>query len=225
MAEFVLTREIAEKVLSVVDAGLVFGLGKPVPGSMCVEAAVCYALGMAHDDDPRCVNKHIRSVKINLNDSEWSSDKARAKGLRKLSILQLGTKTAFNAERFANRIALMMVNDLLPLAYDSMVGFEKEAIVARKIKSVAAAKTFIVNSPVYYEDEDIDGKKVHENYDDVVYYARRTVDHVGSLNDCAQAVGNVIGDMDKALTVACDGIAKILIDMNVPGVAYLDLIQ
>ena len=39
-----LSREVALKVLQTVDAGLVRGVGKPVPGQMCVEAAVCFAL-------------------------------------------------------------------------------------------------------------------------------------------------------------------------------------
>jgi hypothetical protein len=41
-----ITRDIATKVLETVDAGLVSGVGEPKPGLMCVEAAVCYALGL-----------------------------------------------------------------------------------------------------------------------------------------------------------------------------------
>ena len=50
-----ITQEIAAKVLEIVDAGLVGGVGKPVPGQMCVEAAVCYAMGLPHGDEPTCV--------------------------------------------------------------------------------------------------------------------------------------------------------------------------
>lgn len=50
-----ITREIASKVLEVVDAGLVKGLGQPLPGQMCVEAAVCFAMGLPHSDEPTCV--------------------------------------------------------------------------------------------------------------------------------------------------------------------------
>ena len=49
------TATIAAKVLETVDAGLCSGVGKPVPGEMCVEAAVCYALGLPHSDNPDCV--------------------------------------------------------------------------------------------------------------------------------------------------------------------------
>ena len=74
-----ITEAIARKVLEVVDAGLVSGLGQPAPGKMCVEAAVCFALGLPHDDDPKCVAPSLRSLKIRLNDAQWSSKEARAK--------------------------------------------------------------------------------------------------------------------------------------------------
>ena len=64
-----ITKEIAVKVLQVVDAGLTGGLGKPVPGQMCVEAAVSYALDLPHGDEPACVASALRSLKIKLNDS------------------------------------------------------------------------------------------------------------------------------------------------------------
>lgn len=84
--------EQAKRVLEIVDAGLTSGLGDPIPGRMCVEAAVCFAFGEGHDDEPRCVDPRIRKIKITINDAEWwDSDIDRAKGLRKLAILQLGT--------------------------------------------------------------------------------------------------------------------------------------
>ena len=46
---------LARKVLDVVDAGLVKGMGVPEPGKMCVEAAVNYAMGAPHGDQPTCV--------------------------------------------------------------------------------------------------------------------------------------------------------------------------
>ena len=76
-----ITKAIARKVAKVVNAGLVKGLGKPEPGKMCVEAAVCYAMGLPHGDKPACVSPVLRSLKIRLNDSAWSSDQARANGL------------------------------------------------------------------------------------------------------------------------------------------------
>lgn len=50
-----LTREHAEKINRLLDHGLCAGMGVPIPGEMCVEAAVCYALELPHSDDPPCV--------------------------------------------------------------------------------------------------------------------------------------------------------------------------
>lgn len=89
-----LNEAVARKVLETVDAGLSSGLGVQKPGKMCVEAAVCYALGLPHGDNPPCVGVAVRAFKIRLNDSGWSSPEARAKGMRKLAIAQLGSDGA-----------------------------------------------------------------------------------------------------------------------------------
>src|SRR6478735_3685027 len=91
ITEMEITREIATKVLTTVDAGLVKGVGNPVPGQMCVEAAVCYAMGLPHGDEPACVAPALRRLKIRLNDSCWSSNEARARGMRRLALIQLGS--------------------------------------------------------------------------------------------------------------------------------------
>lgn len=62
-----LQRKHARRVLEVVDAGLVSGLGIAEPGRMCVEAAICYALKLPHGDQPECVADCIRRYKIRIN--------------------------------------------------------------------------------------------------------------------------------------------------------------
>jgi hypothetical protein len=86
-----LNKAAARAVLKVVDAGLVKGLGEPVPGKMCVEAAICFALNLPHGDQPRCVAAFIRSYKIKINDARWSSNAARTSGMRRAAIAQLGS--------------------------------------------------------------------------------------------------------------------------------------
>lgn len=109
-----ITEDLAIKILSVVDKGLVNGLGSPTPGAMCVEAAVCYAMGLEHDDQPPCVSSSLRTVKICFNDaSGWKSNKARAKGLRRLAVAQLGTNKNFNEKKFIKRMIEMVLEDLI----------------------------------------------------------------------------------------------------------------
>ena len=109
-----ITREIAEKVRDTVDAGLVNGVGEPVPGRMCVEAAVCYALGLPHGDDPGCVAQSLRRLKIRLNDSRWSSPQARAAGLRRLGVAQLGSAGVLDEKEFMRRVVDVTIRRAVP---------------------------------------------------------------------------------------------------------------
>src|ERR1700750_875710 len=111
-----ITETVARKVLEVVDAGLVKGVGNPKPGQMCVEAAVCYALDLPHGDDPQCVSRALRQLKINLNDRPWSSNEARGKGLRRLAVAQLGSRDAIDDREFAKRVAELAIRKSVPEA-------------------------------------------------------------------------------------------------------------
>ena len=86
-----ITKELAVRVRDTVAHGLVNGIGQPKPGQMCVEAAVCYAMGLPHGDSPTCVAPSVRAYKIGINDANWSSPQARAKGLARVAIAQLGS--------------------------------------------------------------------------------------------------------------------------------------
>jgi len=114
-----ITREMAEKVRDTVAAGLTHGMGVQEPGKMCVEAAVCYALGLPHGDDPGCVSPFLRQLKIGLNDKHWSSNAARAAGLRRLAIAQLGSKDAIDDDVFRRRVVEMTIRRCVPAALRS----------------------------------------------------------------------------------------------------------
>jgi hypothetical protein len=84
---------------------------------MCVEAAVCYALGQPHGDEPECVNDAVRWFKIRLNDAKWSSNKARAVGMRRLAIAQLGTNDpSFDEKRFVEVLVEQTIRQIVPHA-------------------------------------------------------------------------------------------------------------
>ena len=110
---FIDFRVVLPKYHAILDRGLSSGLGNR-NGQMCIEAAVCSALGLNHSDDPQCVAKSVRSFKINLNDSKWSSPTARAAGLRRLGVAQLGSKGIVDDLEFAKRIAKKTIQKLLP---------------------------------------------------------------------------------------------------------------
>jgi hypothetical protein len=132
-----LTEQLAKKVLEAVDQGLVHGLGEPIPGQMCIEAAVCFAMGMPHNDKPSCVGSAVRDFKIGLNDSDWSSDQARAKGLRKLAIAQLGSDQ-IDQQKFTELLLLKTIQQLAPLLFREMAK-KASADDAAKLEAHAVA--------------------------------------------------------------------------------------
>jgi hypothetical protein len=132
-----ITLKQARRVLEVVDAGLSNGLGKPQLGEMCVEAAVCFALGQPHGDQPACVAPIVRQFKIALNDaSGWSSKAARAKGLRRIAIAQLGS-TGIDENAFAKALAEQTIRLVVPAALRASAGMPGNA--SHKAALLAAA--------------------------------------------------------------------------------------
>src|SRR6185503_6491149 len=104
------------KFLGLLDQGLSHGLGKPEPGQMCIEAAWCYALDLPHGDDPQCVSEPLRRLKIRLNDSSWSSNQARARGLRRLGVAQIGSKGVLDEPEFVRRVVRLAIQKCVPQA-------------------------------------------------------------------------------------------------------------
>jgi len=135
---FEITREIAIKVRDTVDAGLVKGIGIQIPGQMCVEAAVCYAMGLPHSDEPPCVSAAVRSLKIGLNDSAWSSDEIRGRGMRRLALAQLGSAGTVDDAEFNRRVIEVIIRRFVPIALRAAASvhdkqFHKDALEAAAV--------------------------------------------------------------------------------------------
>lgn len=123
---YVINKQLAVKLLKVVDQGLCSGLGGGTdddgnevgkPGDMCVEAAVCFALGLPHGDRPPCVAKWLIDLKIHFNDEgQWIDNKARGKTLRRLAIVQLGTRgiKGFTEDAFNKKFKERMLTKVFP---------------------------------------------------------------------------------------------------------------
>jgi hypothetical protein len=86
-----ITPETRTRVTEIISAGLVTGLGKPVPGQMCLEAAICLAFGEPHSDEPRCVAVPDRKFAIRLQDAYPGTPEERAALFLPLGLAQLGT--------------------------------------------------------------------------------------------------------------------------------------
>ena len=110
---FELTKFDVKKYDAILDKGLSLGLGDEV-SSMCIEAAICRVLNLPHGDDPGCVADSVRQFKIKLNDQNWSSKQARAKGLRDLGLAQLGSLGIVNDGLFFKRLLEEIIGQLIP---------------------------------------------------------------------------------------------------------------
>lgn len=202
-----LTKRHARKVLKVVDAGLCYGKGEPIPGQMCVEAAVCFALGEPFSDEPSCVSPTLRQLKINLNDKAWSSNQARAKGLRRIAIAQLGTKDTLDEIEFMRRVAKTTIQKTVPaairLATDKVPEPHKSNMLAAALRC---------------EQEGTEEAAREANKVTRAYYTAASASASASAAAYAAAY-------DKVLSQYAEDVVQILIDMKTPGSKWLDITE
>ena len=109
------TPEQRQKLIDIVNAGLVSGLGEAKAGSLCVEAAICLAMGEPHSDHPSCVAAPDRDFAIRINDAPWSSTEARAKALLPLALAQLGTAGSDRGP-WVRRVVEGTIRRIVPIA-------------------------------------------------------------------------------------------------------------
>ncbi len=217
------------RILDVVDAGLTIGVGRPQPGRMCVQAAVCYALGEPHGDKPQCVAQAVRLLAISLNDAVWSSPQARAAGMRRLAIAQLGTAGTIDEGEFARILADLTIRQILPIALRT-VGLEEEAVRCEQegtLEAALAAKEAAVyvapaGGAVYAVGAAIDAAD-KAAYSEAPYAVAAVV----RAGDAAKAV---VADAAKA---AGDAVLCLMADISVtalrrvgaPGIRWMDLLS
>jgi hypothetical protein len=124
-----ITQEIINKIDEVLARGLCAGMGER-DGQMCVEAAICYALGEPHGDEPSCVEVQVRNFKIKLNDAPWYSPESRARGMRDLAIAQLGSGGVVDGTEFCKRLTEKTIKQLIPALFREIFPNDKERLAA-----------------------------------------------------------------------------------------------
>lgn len=203
---------LVKSILSLLDAGLVSGIGDAKPGEMCVEAAVAYAMGEKHNDHPTCVNNDLCGFKIELNDEgRWHDELDRAAGLRRLAIAQLGSGKKFNYTRFLKLLAARVSAVLVPM-WEQTTGAELERLswdvfnastaenVKDAIDSLTCMKDDFVPKPRF-------GTWDMTGHDTVVYISNLLFDD----------------DMNTAYHWFCEEAVQVLIQMKVPGTKFLKM--
>ena len=241
-----INKKIARKVLEVIDKGLVKGLGKPVPGQMCVEAAVNYAMGLPHGDSPQCVGRSVRDFKIDLNDSYWSSDEARTKGLRKLAIAQLGSDT-LDQKEFTEKLGYRCMTTVLPLIVENALKedaenqFVKKNVDSEQLKIVVSK----LKKSTSFEEAKSLTRQINDIYSVSAYvstyvsapasaYAHAHTSTSGSTSGYTSGYVSIYVSAyalrnprftDKILNLTAKAGLDTLIEMKSPGVKWLDICE
>jgi hypothetical protein len=199
------TKKIVTKLLDLLSYGLTRGLGEQKPGEMCVEAAVCAAYGLPHGDEPPCVDSSVREFKIRLNDLSWSSNSARAEGMKALAIAQLGSNE-INEQVFVKTLILSTVQRILPIVLRN-VNLEKEAINCEKAINLDSAALAVHaawrRAKVGYVSAAV------LNVKRAVAWAREEYKAAGAVVDAAgRAARSVASAVGNAASAAADAAAE-----------------
>ena len=235
-------RAHAEKMMELLDHGLVSGVGEPIPGRMCVEAAICFALGLPHGDDPGCVSAPLRRLKIRLNDSSWSSNAARAEGLRRLAVAQLGSLGVLDDAEFRCRVVDVTIRKVVPLGLRATATRNPKHAEALEAAAVRCEQEGTREAAQNGERvaravaDAYDAAYAYEAAEAVVaaYAAAYAADAAADVAVAAyyaaayaaEAAAEAADDaeaQDRVLSQFAEWVVEILIDMNAPGCQWLDL--
>lgn len=193
-----ITKDVVKSLLKVVNKGLVAGIGLPEPGKMCVEAAVSFSMGEDHNDSPKCVHPTLTHEKIELNDGgDWDDNDARADGLRRAAVAQLGSAGKFKSVKYEKLLNDRYHNYLGRMVWSKIERYRKENNVAGLLDFVSQWDAADVPADISSVSEYLN---VLENN---VYPEDWT--------------GN-----DKVAFVA-EELVQVLIQMKIPGTKFLNL--
>ena len=240
MSKLTITEPLVRHLLETVDAGLVHGLGKPIPGQMCVEAAISFALGEPHGDGPSCVEPAVRDGKIRLNDARgWSSDQARAKGLRGVAIAQLGSLGVVDPKRYVTRLAELTIRQIVPIAVRAAAkrnpkhgeallaaalrceqeGTRESCIAARDVARNARAAAY---AAAYAADADYAADAATYAADYAADAATYAADAAAAAADAAYAA---YAEKNRVLSLMADLMVQALRECGSPGCEWLWLVE
>jgi hypothetical protein len=123
-------KSIVPKFDEILKRGLRSGAGESAGEIGCIENAVCEAMGLPYSDAPDCVTESIAVFKRGLNDCGWSSNEARAAGLRDLGIAQIGSKGVITDMAFSTLLAERMIRHFIPALFRDVFKDEPHCLAA-----------------------------------------------------------------------------------------------
>ena len=200
METLIPTESVIRKIIELVGHGLPAGLGEQEPGKMCVEACVNAAFGLPHNDDPPCVHRAVRAAKIVLNDSHWSDNQARGKGMLKLAVAQVGSEN-IDGLKFAQ------------ILFEALPGLRKRHPVRDDAEAGRYAKLFMdyIESAAY----------------ELEFAVKDEHHEAGAVNFSAwvvRIISNTCNDTDACLRDFANIMLDALRECDAPGIKWLELI-
>ena len=201
-----------KKFIHLCSFGLVKGLGRPIEGKMCVEAAIALAHNLPHQDkNPSCVDNDVATVKIALNDCHWSSNEARAKGMVAIGIAQLGSNEIVKG-LFVEKLKLNSMKMILPYLIQKHYENQKdEKILEWKVKF---EKLEVLDDNLW--------KEFYSNYYYNYYFNHYGYYYYGYYNHYGYYYYGYFGE--EFLLLVASTILQTLKDINSPGCKYLYLL-
>jgi hypothetical protein len=233
-----ITATHVKKAVKLIKCGLSSGLGKPNPGEMCIEAVWCNVLGLPHGDDPQCVTPYLRRLKISLNDRNWSSNGARAKGMLKLGVAQVGSLGVLDEAEFQSRVITITRKVMVPIALRAAASVQKKQehidalnkaatdleldpskdnCIKARYAAAAYAADAVAAAYVAYAAADAADAAAAAAYAAYAAYA--------AADAAAAAADEKSKKRDEVLTRFADEVLTILIDMKAPGCKWLHLCE
>ena len=171
-----------------------------------------------------------------LNDAKWSSNDARAKGMLKVAIAQLGSDT-INQKEFAEIVAFKTITVLMPIVLRDKK-YEEEALLCESSKNLHEAKINIYSIKdklyaAYTYAAAADAAANYAAYDAITdaVYAITTVTYsadtavVAAAVAAAKAAAAYANATDKYLLIGANICLEALKELKSPGCQYLYLCE
>jgi hypothetical protein len=193
-------------------------------------------------------------LKIRLNDSCWSSNKARAEGLRRLGLAQLGSKGALDVQEFTRRCARIAIQVVVPQALRHAAKHNKahetellnaamlcetepttdNALKARAAAAAASSAAYAASSAAAYAAADASSAAAAADASSAAaaYAAAAAAADAAAADAAAYAASSAASsaaayaaDADRILGNFAEAVVQALIEMKAPGTQWLYLTE
>jgi hypothetical protein len=144
------TKRIALEVAKSINGALCRGAGSGQSQNVCVMQAIARAVGLptSNDQVEECVGSVVGAFNRKLNDCYWSSDVARAEGMKRLGVASIGSNQ-LNQMEYGKLMFLRGTQKLLPFVFREIAKIKdgnykaelkKHADLCEKVKTFDEAK-------------------------------------------------------------------------------------